>query len=248
MLGQPFFNFNTIERITETFGYIFKDIYVQRVDPQTQETKVIKVPITQSAKEKWAVREIDDPNAGDETRQKHVQIVLPRLAFDLTDLRYDSHRKLPTTNYRVAPSGNGPSALVQLSPIPMIFSFSLGLQTRTLSDAYMIIAQICAFFRPDYTVPIIDIPDMLSHRDITVTLISQSHTDTYEGSMSEKRVIEWDFQFEAQGFIYPPIFEKPVITKADVTFPDIGANVDVQASPRTGNIDDSYDIVETFTE
>jgi T4-like virus Myoviridae tail sheath stabiliser len=248
MLGQNFWNFNTIEKIIQSFGYIFDDIFVERINPQTQERKIIKVPVVYSPKEKWAVREIDDPNAGDEERQKHVQIILPRLAYELKDLRYDSHRKLPTINYRVAPSGNGPSALVQLNPVPMIFSFTLGLQTRTLSDAWMIISQIMAFFRPDYTVPIKDIPEMNINRDIVVTLVGNSHTDTYEGPMSEKRVIEWDFEFEAQGHIYPPIKIQPVITQAVINIDDQKASVTVEASPRTGNLDDSYDIVETIAE
>jgi hypothetical protein len=246
MLGNDPFNFHTIERITEAFGYIFKDIVVTRHDPSTNAVKHIKVPISQSAKEKWAVRTEDDPNAGDETRQKHVQIVLPRIGCELKDLSYDARRKLSTINYRVSPSGNGPTALVQPNPIPYNYNFSLYLQTRTLSDAYMIVAQILAFFRPDYTVPIIDIPEMNLHRDIIVTLLGNSHSDSYEGPMTDKRVIEWNFEFTAQGHIYPPIKEKNVITKADVLL-DSGDNVDVAANPRTGNIDQPYDIVITDT-
>jgi len=245
MLGNPPFNFHTIEKITTAFGYMFENITLQRFDPETSAIKSIKVPISQAAKEKWVVRDLEDPNAGDESRQRHVQIVLPRMGYDLVDMRYDSHRKLNTVNYRVAPSGNGPSARVQLNPVPYIYVFSLYLQTRTLGDAYAIVEQVLSFFRPDYVVPIIDIPEMNLKRDIIFTLTSHSHTDSYDGSFLDKRVIEWQFNFEAQGHIYPPIKEKPVVTQATITDGIGDTIVTVVASPNTANIDEPYDIIIT---
>src|ERR1035441_2655044 len=242
MLGNEVFNFHTIERITAAFGYIFEDIIIERRDPNTSAIKRIKVPVDQAAKEKWVVRELEDPNAGDEARQRHVQIILPRLAYDLTNMRYDSKRKLSTINYRVNPSGIGPSALVQLNPVPMIFDFSMVMQARTLSDAYAILEQILSFFRPDYTIPIIDIPEMNIKRDIIITLMNQSNSDSYQGSFMDKRLIEWQLDFQAQGHIYPPIRTKPIINIAT-----IGDNLGdtllvVAANPGTVNIDQPYDI------
>jgi hypothetical protein len=253
MLREEPFNFHTIQKITETFGFLFGDITIERIDPKTSAVKRIKVPISQSAKEKWAVRMEADPNAGDESNQRHVQIILPRMGFDLTNFHFDAKRKLPTINYRVSPSGNGPSALVQLTPLPWIFDYSLYLQARTLSDSYAIVEQILAFFRPDYTVPIIDIPPMNSHRDIVFTLLNCSHSDSYEGNFQDKRVIEWQFDFQAQAYIYPPIKIKPVITQVIVGLEDSGddnfsGEVIVAANPNTGNIDQPYSIIVTDVE
>ena len=245
MLGNDPFNFHTIEKITQAFGYIFEDISIQRINSSTTAVQTIKVPVEQAAKEKWAVREAEDPNAGDEAKQRHVQIVLPRMAYDLTNMRYDSKRKLSTINYRVNPSGHGPSALVQLNPIPMIFDFSMMVQARTLSDSYAILEQILAFFRPDYTVPIMDIPEMNIKRDIIITLMNQSHSDSYEGSFLDKRVIEWQLDFQAQGHIYPPIKSKPVINTVTITDGQGDTILTAAASPSTVNIDQPYDIVIT---
>jgi T4-like virus Myoviridae tail sheath stabiliser len=327
MLNNDVFYFQTIKKITETFGYIFKDITIERIDPNTKSIKSIKVPVSQSAKEKWAVRMEEDLNAGDEPKQRHVQIVLPRMGFELTNLHYDSKRKLPSINYRVYPNPTGigfvnvihggsgynhvpiltfssgeatckanilngsivdviitnagtgyswntlptiiitptggdtptdatlqvvvggPSALYQLNPVPYLFDYSLYLQTRTLDDSFAIIEQILAFFRPDYVVPIIDIPEMDLHRDIVFTLMNTSHTDSYQGTMLDKRIIEWQFDFQAQAFIYPPIKTKPVITTSTSYIEEIGditgPHVIVAADPNTGNIDEPYNIVVT---
>jgi hypothetical protein len=333
MLNNGPFYFHSIEKITTAFLYIFNDISIQRIDPDTGVIKEIKVPIDQAAKEKWAVRMEEDPNAGNEETQRHVQIVLPRMSADLTNFHYDSHRKLPAINYRAAsnatgvnsitiniagtgynnvpilkftnsspvsataiatatvsgghitgisilspgynynpssppsititPTGGdtpsiaanltaiigGPSTLIQLNPIPYIFDFSLHLQTRTLSDSYMIVEQILAFFRPDYVVPIIDIKEMNIHRDIIFTLTACSHQDSFEGSLDTKRVIEWEFSFQAQAFIYPPIKQKPVITTAQVYTPEIGESstsgglVEVISNPSGINIDQPYNFI-----
>jgi hypothetical protein len=245
MLGNEPFNFRTIEKITAAFGFIFSDISFRRIDPDTKAIKTIKVPISQSAKEKWAVRDVEDPNAGDEARQRHVQIVLPRMGYEMTNFNFDPTRTLPPVNYRVQTSGNGPSALIQLNPVPQIFDFELYLQTRTLTDSYAIVEQIAAFFHPDYVVPIIDIPQMNIHRDIIFTMTGKSHSDSYEGSLTEKRVIEWNFNFQAQGHIYPPIREKKVITNTKV-FMDERESVQLITDPVAPNIDEPYDIIETI--
>lgn len=251
MLGNDIFNYHTIEKITQAVGFIFNDISIQRINPTTSVVKTIKVPLSLSSKEKWAIRESEDPNAGDEAKQRHVQIVLPRMAYELTNFRFDPRRKLPSINFRVAPSVNGPTALVQLNPKPFLFDYSLYLQARTLSDSYAIIEQILAFFSPDYVVPIIDIPEMSINRDIVVNMVGCSHTDKFEGNFLDARTIMWQFDLEVQAYIYAPIKEKPVITDSKVTFGSITDSlnsnyVDVVANPATGNIDDLYDISETF--
>jgi hypothetical protein len=248
MLNNPIWNFKTIEKITTAFGYIFNDVSFERINPNTGEVQTIKVPIDQAAKEKWSVRELEDPHAGDEERQRHVQIILPRMAYELTQMHYDPKRKLSSINYRVAPSGNGPYALVQLNPVPQLMDFSLYLQTRTISDRNAIVEQVIAFFRPDYVVPIIDIPEMNIKRDIVVTLMNSTLDDSYQGNFQDKRTMGWQFDFQVQGHIYQPIKMRPVITDSKIymdqeALGDNNANVDVQASPNTGEINATYDIV-----
>jgi len=73
--------------------------------------------------------------------------------------------------------------------------------------------------------------------------MSQSHSDSFEGSFLDKRVIEWQFDFQVQGHIYPPIKTKPVINSATITDGYGDTLVTVVASPGTVNIDQPYDII-----
>lgn len=240
MLGNNFYDFKTIEKITAAFGWIFSDISLVRTDPaNVNHKKTIKVPIDFASKEKWVIGMREDPDVGNEEKQRHVQVILPRLAYDLKSFRFDSRRKLSSVNYRVAPTVNGPTAFKQLNPIPMIFSYSLYLQTRTLEDGWAIAGQILPFFKPDYVVPIIDIPQMNLKRDIIFTLVSNTFNDSYEGNFLDKRVLEWQFDFEARGHLYQPIKEKKVIDESDINLYFLGgiSTVSTSVLPKNGNID-----------
>ena len=249
MLGNAPYTFKTIEKITCAFGWIFQDISIQRKDPVTSAIKTIKVPIELSTKDKWAQRAISDPNAGNEPTQKHVQIVLPRMAYEMTGFRYDAKRKLSPIMFRVAAADTNKTLKKQLNPVPMIFEFALYIQTRTLEDGYAILEQFIPFFQPDYTVPILDIPELQLEKDIIFSLINNTHQDTFEGNFLDKRIIEWQFDFEARGHIYPPVREKKIITEADVNVHDYTylGGYDTVAStivPDDANVDDSFTIKE----
>lgn len=250
MLGNDPYNFKTIEKITAAFGWLFQDITIQRRDPGTQALKSIKVPVELATKEKWAQRYMSDPNAGDEANQKHVQIVLPRMAYEMTNFRYDGRRKLSPIMYRVVAGQNNTVLKRQLNPVPMIFQFSLYLATRTLEDAYAIMEQFLPFFQPDFTINILDIPEIGLKRDIIFSLVSNNHQDNYEGNFQDKRTIEWTFDFEARGHIYPPIKEKKIITEADIRVHELGfqdqvGTVHVEIDPSTAMPNQPFEVVDS---
>lgn len=255
MLGNPPYYFASTQKIINVFGYIFSDISIQRIDPNTQAIKTIKVPIEWSSKERFDLRLRDDPNAGDPSTQRPISLILPRMGYDLLNVELNTKRKLAPTNFKVAPARSGGSALKQLSAVPMLFDFALYLQTRNLDDAWQVIEQITPFFAPDLSLSIIDLPEMGIKRDLTFTLVSRERTDTYDNTdLGEKRVIEHTFRFIAQGFYYYPIKTKPLITAADIsTFiytdpelnqPPIIYNELLVAAvdPPTANIADPFDI------
>lgn len=244
MLGNTPFNFNTTEKIVAAFGWIFSDIHVIRPN-----ARIIKVPIEFSGKEKWYQREISDPNAGDVATQRHIDQIWPRMAFDLTNFHYDPSRKLSTISYRVNSSaGLGGTALKQLNPVPMIFDFTLFIRSRTLEDGWSIIEQFIPFFTPDLTVPILDIPGMNIKTDILFTLKGNSSKDNYDGALLKNRELIWEFNFEAQGHMYPPINTKKIITAADISlFTSQQSNpgaIDTVATinPSTANITDAVTV------
>lgn len=240
MLGNNPYNFRTIEKITAAFGWIFQDITIQRIHPQTQAVKNIKVPLEQAAKEKWAQRYISDPDAGDEANQKHVQIVLPRMAYELTGFRYDGRRKLSPINFRVGLDEDDNKIVnKQLNPVPFIFNFALYLQTRTLDDGYAVLEQFLPYFQPDFSVPVLMIPEINLQRDIIFTLTANTQSDSYEGQFVDKRILEWQFDFEARGELYPPVRQKKVITEADINADDEPL-VHVEVSPSDAQQDEDW--------
>jgi hypothetical protein len=244
MLGNAPFSFKTTEKITAAFGWIFQDLSIERKDSSGRVLKTIKVPIELATKEKWAQRALSDPNAGDEENQKHVQIVLPRMAYEMTNMRYDAKRKLSPIVFRSALTDTNTTVKRQLQPVPMVFDFSLYLQTRTLEDGYAIMEQFIPYFQPDFTVPVMMIPEMNLQRDIIFNLIGNSHEDSYEGQFLDKRILEWQFDFEARGEMYPPIREKKVITQADIYTHDQNSIIkqEVFIDPTTAKQNDEFKV------
>lgn len=243
MLGNSPYNYKTIEKYTNTFGWIFQDITIERKDPVTSAVKSIKVPIELSTKEKWAQRAISDPNAGTEADQKHVQIVLPRMAYMLNGFSYDARRKLSPILYRVALESTNATVKRQLNPVPFIFNFSLHIATRTLEDGYAIIEQFLPFFQPDFTVPIITIPQLNLRRDIVFSLTGNSQSDSFEGNFLDKRTLEWEFNFEGRGELYPPVKSKKVITAVDVNVD--GSTFTVSPDPPTALQSGPFEVVDS---
>jgi hypothetical protein len=250
MLNNAPFYFGTVAKVTAAFGWIFSDIVVQRVDPNdSNNIQSIKVPIELATKEKWASKIFTDPNAGTPGQQRPISTILPRMGYAYKNFRYDPSRRLSPINFRINTEDKGPIVIRQLNPIPIVVEYTLYLRTRTLEDGFQIIEQIGAFFGPDYVVPIMDIAQMNIKRDIIFTLKSNSHSDSYDGQMMEKRLLEWEFEFEARAHLYPPIREKKLITEADIRILEAPGIVDslmeIAVDPKTDEPSDTFAIAET---
>jgi hypothetical protein len=218
MLGNPPYYNKTTETIVQLFGYIFSDISIQRVNPNTNAIQTIKVPIEWSAKEKWDLRERQDPNAGT-TSQFPVDIILPRMGYELRDYRFDPSRMTNILNSTVASSGVGSKVSKQLSPIPIIWNFSLYLQTRTYEDAWQVIEQMMPFFRPDLSLAIIpsSTPPMNISTNITFTMTGTKHSDNYDADIPSQRLLEHEWDFDVRGYLYSPIKNNvAIINMADI--------------------------------
>jgi hypothetical protein len=93
MLGNAHFYNRTIRKIVVAFGTLFNDIHLVRYNKAgTTAYEKFKVPLSYGAKEKYITRITSDPNL-----TKSVNVVVPRISFDLTGMSYDSGRKQVTT-------------------------------------------------------------------------------------------------------------------------------------------------------
>lgn len=200
MLGNAHFYNRTIRKIVVAFGTLFNDIHLVRYNKAgTTAYEKFKVPLSYGSKEKYLTRITSDPNL-----TKSVNVVVPRISFELTGMSYDSGRKQITTLQNFAQNANG-GLNTQYLPVPYDFSFSLSIYVRNTEDGTQILEQILPFFTPDFNVTVNFVPDMDQKYDLPVILNSVNTSTDYEGDMMTTRLILWDLEFTVKGYIWPPI-------------------------------------------
>jgi hypothetical protein len=215
MFGTKFY-FGSIRKYVALFGTLFNDISIDRVDPKTGQVKTtINVPLSYGPRERYLSRIRENPDLLREINQ-----ILPRMAFEIKSVEYDSDRKLNTVgkNKHVISGNNGNSLYSQYNPVPYNFNIDLSILTRNADDATRIVEQILPFFKPEWTTTINLIPEMNIKMDIPVVLRNVQYNDTYEGNYNDRYAVIWDLQFVLKGYIYGPIRTSAVIKEVDVNF------------------------------
>jgi FlaG/FlaF family flagellin (archaellin) len=210
MLHNTHFYNRTIRKVVVAFGTIFNDIYLVRYtqDGITPKEK-FKVPISYGSKEKYLTRITSDP-----TLTKSIQIAVPRISFELTNLTYDASRKKQTTMQNFAADTS--SALkTQYFPVPYNYDFSMSIYVRNTEDGAEILEQILPFFTPDFNVTVNFISAMDQKYDVPVVLNSVTNQTEYEGDFMSTRLIIWNLEFTAKGYIWPAVVSAPLINQAN---------------------------------
>jgi len=211
MLGTPFTH-DMIRKFVVSFGTIFNNIKLQRIDPDGGATQWISVPLSYAPKEKWHAR-LTDPRI---TQQ--VAISLPRISYELVTATYAPERKMNTMNRHVAVATDQDKLKNMFAPVPYDFQFSLFVYSRNAADASNIIEQILPFFTPEFTVTINNATDLKINIDCPIILNSVSREDTYEGDFESRRVVTWTLDFTMKGLLFGPVHENKIIKKAYIDF------------------------------
>jgi hypothetical protein len=215
---------NTYHHITRKlivgFGSVFDNITLTRYNSSDEEEQRIKVPIVYAPKEKYVNRLLGDPNL-----DKKVQITLPRMSYDLTNMYYDASRKQMSGVKNIASSGNGLTAYSQYNPVPYNFDFELYLYVRNIEDGDQIIEHILPFFTPSYTIKLNLVPTMGVVREVPITLNSVDTDVEFEGERdSDTRIIIWTLKFTIKSYLYGAINESSVIKQSLVNIRNL-ANI-----------------------
>jgi hypothetical protein len=173
----------------------------------------MEVPCNYGPKEKFLARLLSDPDL------KRPAMVLPRIAFEITSIQYDSSRKLITTNKVVRNNPKGGTSTLY-SPVPYNFNFNLYVMTKNIEDGTRIIEQILPYFTPTYTVTVKVVPQLNITHDVPITLNSVENMDSYDGSYEERRAIIWTLGFTLQGWLYGPTTNNVtnIIKKVTINF------------------------------
>jgi hypothetical protein len=203
MLQHNPFYWGTIRKVVVAFGAIFSDIHIVRYDKKGNPAKTIEVPCEFGPKEKWMLLNTQNPQPGVDDQ---VEMVLPRMSYEISGFTYDAERKLTSTGNTVRVIANDKKALkTQFNPTPWNIGFTLNIMTKTIEDGLMIVEQILPFFSPDYTITIKDIPDLELSKDIPIILNSLDHEDTWDGQFQQRRTVTWTLGFTAKMYLYPPV-------------------------------------------
>ena len=138
--------------------------------------------------------------------------------------------------------------------MPYNISFNLYSFTATAEGGLQIVEQILPYFQPDYTVTINAIPEMGIKRDVPITLNSVNYEDTYDGSFTTRRAVNYTLGFTAKTYLYGPVYAAKVIkeTTADI-FTDTASGstreerIVVVPNPTTSDADDDFGFTTTIT-
>ena len=87
MLGQYYYH-EILRKTIIAFGTIFNDIHIRHRDGAGKETSDMRVPLAYGPMQKFLARLEQQPDLN-----RAVQITLPRMSFETTNIAYDATRK-----------------------------------------------------------------------------------------------------------------------------------------------------------
>lgn len=206
MLGNSPFYHQLTRKAVVLFGRLFDDIIVVRkINTTGKEMNRFQVPIVYSPKEKMITRLFSDPDL-----LKTVQVILPRMGFEITGITYDASRK-QNSLLRAARSNTSTRVTSSYMSVPYDITFALNIYTRNIDDGTQIIEQILPFFNPDFTVTTNMIPDLGALKDIPIILNNITNNIEYEGNFDSVRYVNWTLNFTMKMQYYGPISYPKII-------------------------------------
>ena len=197
------------------FGSLFNGIEIHKKDANDDTYSIIKVPLAYGPTQKFLARleQQEDLN-------KPVQMTLPRMSFEFTDLTYDPGRKATQTQAFHPVTENGTKTKKVYMPVPYNMGFELSIMTKLNDDMLQITEQILPYFQPSYTLPIKLLGGLKEVVNVPVQLENVSMTDDYEGNFDTRRVLVYTLRFTAKTNLYGPITDvsTDVIKKVQVGY------------------------------
>lgn len=246
MLTTGKFYWGTIRKCIIAFGNLFNNIEIDRLTATGNINKTIRVPLAYAPRQKFLARIDQLPNP----EERNVQVVLPRMSFELVRIEYDSTRKLASTQQNRYSTGTD-ILRTQYVPVPYNIFLNLYVYAKNSDDALQIVEQILPYFNPDFNLTIKAVPDLNIKHDIPIILNDVDFTDNYDGEFTERRAIVWTLSFVMKTNFYGPASKQGVIRTAKVNYYDnpelsnlLGTyTVSASANSNPGN---TITFVETF--
>ena len=214
MFGHTYYH-RTLRKYVSLFGTLFNDVYINRTDTSANTVSTYRIPIAYGPKQKTMARVEADP-----TLTRPYAVLLPRMSFEMTNMRYDPTRKLPTISrgYVKKVTTDENSLKYVYNPVPYDIDFQLNIMVKNAEDGTMILEQILPYFTPDWTTTVNIVPDLDVKLDIPIVINNVTSTDEYEGNFEDRRVLTWTLDFTLRGYLFGPVTKSGVIKLANVNF------------------------------
>ena len=183
------------------FGTMFNNLRLVRYNKAgTQEIERITVPLSYTPKEKFYTRITQDPNL-----IQNIQIVLPRMSFELNSITYDPLRKISSHINQFGQAAD--ESLRRVRSSPYNFDFTLNIYVRNTEDGTQIVEQILPYFSPDYTLTV-DLLNLGNNLKVDIPIILNSISydvanDT--GDANSTRILVWTLTFTVKGYMFGPV-------------------------------------------
>lgn len=215
-----FYN-GTTRKYIALFGTLFNKLSVIRSNIDTgNEVQRMVVPISYGPYQKFLVRINQDPGL-----DRKPAITLPRMAFEITGMDYDSARKLNSVKkLSLSSDYTGGDSPYRHVPAPYNIEFSLYIMTKYAEDGAQIIEQILPFFKPEWTTTV-TLVDGIDPVDVPLVLNNVSMEDLYESDFETRRSIIWTLSFTMKAWYFGPSKTKSIIKFVDTRmFADTNLN------------------------
>ena len=225
MLSNAYFYHQLTRKYVILFGNMFNNILIKRVNKNTGvEIERFKVPIVYAPKEKYYARLRADPDL-----ERPIQVVLPRMSFELVGFTYDASRKQNSLLRSGVAANTATRGATQYMGVPYDLSFDLQIYARNVDDGTHIIEQILPYFNPDYTVTVNTVPALGFLKDVPIILNTVSNVIEHEGNFDAVRFVSWTLNFTMKANYYGPVQTPKIIRK-------VLANIYNDPSLKAGNI------------
>ena len=223
MLGNYYYH-EILRKTIIAFGTIFNDIHIRHKDGAGKETSDMRVPLAYGPMQKFLARLEQQPDLN-----RAVQITLPRMSFETTNIAYDATRKAGITQTFKATDGSKLRKVFM--PVPYNIGFELNILVKLNDDALQIVEQILPYFQPSFNVTVDLVKVIGEKRDIPIVLDNISFQDDYEGDFATRRALIYTLNFTAKTYLFGPVSDSSegLIKKVQV---DYHASVDTENARR----------------
>lgn len=247
--SNPFYH-EHIKKFIVAFGSLFTGLSIVNYDQSCNKEQILQVPIAYGPKNKWLTRLAEQPNLTTMT----VRNTLPRLCFEVTDIRYDPERKVGTVGSFV-PGVMNNSPVKVFNPVPYNLVVNLYSLTKDQGDSLQILEQILPYFAPTLDLKVTQFNSLNMDKTIPVQLNSVSIDDSYaDNNVQSLRTVIQTFSFTAKMDFFGPIFSKGKEIKRTILDYSTSSPLDpdyeyrAEVDPFTAKKEEPWSIKETWEE